>query len=116
MKTFYNLPEKVEFCDICILSNQRPASIPEFLHKPTREGATYLELETNDKGQKICSACKAMKIKENVNWIKREKELNILLNKHRSKDGSHDCIVPGSGGKDSVYASHILKYKYGMIL
>jgi len=37
-----------------------------------------------------------------------------LLDKHRSKDGSYDCIVPGSGGKDSVYASHILKYKYGM--
>jgi N-acetyl sugar amidotransferase len=29
-------------------------------------------------------------------------------------DGSYDCIVPGSGGKDSFYASHILKNKYGM--
>jgi len=114
MKTFYNLPEKVEFCDICTMSNQRPSSIPEFLHKPTREGANYLELEINDKGQKICTACKVMKVKENINWIKREKDLNILLDKHRNKDGNHDCIVPGSGGKDSVYASHILKYKYGM--
>ena len=25
------------------------------------------------------------------------------------KDGSYDCLVPGSGGKDSFYASHILK-------
>ena len=25
-------------------------------------------------------------------------------------------VVPGSGGKDSCYASHILKYKYGMNL
>ena len=23
-------------------------------------------------------------------------------------------LVPGSGGKDSVYAAHVLKYKYGM--
>ena len=45
---------------------------------------------------------------------KREKELIKLLNKHRSKDGKYDCVVPGSGGKDSVYASHLLKYKYGM--
>ena len=37
-----------------------------------------------------------------------------LLDKHRSKSGNYDCIVPGSGGKDSVYTSHILKYKYGM--
>ena len=43
-----------------------------------------------------------------------EKELIKLLDKYRSKDGSHDCLVPGSGGKDSVYASHILKYKYNM--
>ena len=31
-----------------------------------------------------------------------------------SKDGSYDCIVPGSGGKDSAFQAHILKYKYGM--
>ena len=30
------------------------------------------------------------------------------------KDGSYDCIVSGSGGKDSVKVAHILKYKYGM--
>ena len=26
----------------------------------------------------------------------------------------NDCIVGGSGGKDSVFQSHILKYKYKM--
>ncbi|MBL9132119.1 MAG: N-acetyl sugar amidotransferase, partial [Verrucomicrobiaceae bacterium] len=29
-------------------------------------------------------------------------------------NGEYDCLVPGSGGKDSFYQSHILKYKYGM--
>ena len=29
-------------------------------------------------------------------------------------NGEYDCIVPGSGGKDSIFASHILKYKYKM--
>ena len=45
MKTMFGLPEKVIFCSKCVLSNQRPASIPEFLHKPTREGAKYLNLK-----------------------------------------------------------------------
>ncbi|GAG04047.1 unnamed protein product, partial [marine sediment metagenome] len=52
--------------------------------------------------------------KEKIDWRTREEELLKLLDKHRKSDGSYDCIVPGSGGKDSVYASHILKYKYGM--
>ena len=26
----------------------------------------------------------------------------------------YDCVVPGSGGKDSAFAAHILKYKYGL--
>ena len=45
---------------------------------------------------------------------KREKELLKLLDKFRKHDGSYDCLVPGSGGKDSVYAAHLLKYKYKM--
>jgi N-acetyl sugar amidotransferase len=40
--------------------------------------------------------------------------LRELCDRHRKSDGSYDCIVPGSGGKDSFYASHILKNKYGM--
>ena len=45
---------------------------------------------------------------------KREKELIDLCNKYKSNNNYYDCIVPGSGGKDSFYTSHILKYKYGM--
>jgi N-acetyl sugar amidotransferase len=33
---------------------------------------------------------------------------------YRRTDGRYDCIVPGSGGKDSAFTAHILKYKYGM--
>ena len=44
----------------------------------------------------------------------KERELKQLLDRYRSRTGSYDVLVPGSGGKDSVYASHILKYKYGM--
>jgi hypothetical protein len=37
-----------------------------------------------------------------------------LLARYRSKDGSYDCIVPVSGGKDSGYVAYQLKYQYGM--
>lgn len=114
MKFFYNLPKKIEFCSKCVLSNQVPASVPEYLHKPDREGAKYLQLKKNNKGQNICSACEVSEIKKKINWQKREKDLKKILDKYRSKHNDYDCVVPGSGGKDSVYAAHILKYKYGM--
>ena len=44
----------------------------------------------------------------------REEELIKLLDKHRKNDDSYDCLVPGSGVKESAYYAHILKYKYNM--
>lgn len=52
-------------------------------------------------------------MKKKINYKHREKQLLELLDKHRGK-GEFDCVVPGSGGKDSCYAAHILKHKYGM--
>ena len=52
--------------------------------------------------------------KKKIDWIEREKQLRDLLDKHRRKDGKFDVIVPGSGGKDSIYVAHLLKYKYEM--
>jgi N-acetyl sugar amidotransferase len=40
--------------------------------------------------------------------------LRELCDRFRKNDGSYDCLVPGSGGKDSFYAAHMLKFKYGM--
>ena len=62
----------------------------------------------------VCSACSYKKIKNKIDWSLREQMLQELLDKHRKTDGSYDVIVPGSGGKDSGYVSHILKHKYGM--
>ena len=45
---------------------------------------------------------------------KEKKELHILCDKYRRTDGNYDCIVPGSGGKDSAYASWMLKHEFGM--
>ena len=51
-------------------------------------------------------------MKEKTNWSEREKELKKLLDKHRSKDKTFDCLVPVSGGKDGSYVAYNLKYKY----
>lgn len=106
----YGLPEEVVFCKRCVMSNQRPASMPEFKHTPERFGAQYMHID--DEG--ICDACRQAEIKERIDWDEREAELRQLLDKYRRNDGYYDCLVPGSGGKDSAYQSHVLKYKYGM--
>lgn len=51
---------------------------------------------------------------KSINWSTREAELVELCNRFRSEDGRYDCLVPGSGGKDSFMQAHLLKYKYGM--
>ncbi|MGE4553992.1 MAG: N-acetyl sugar amidotransferase [Desulfovibrionaceae bacterium] len=109
-KTMYGLPEKVVYCTKCVMSNQRPASIPEFRHTPEREGAKYMHIGEDG----VCDACRFNEIKAGIDWASREQELLRLLDQYRSTDGSYDCLVPGSGGKDSAYAAHLLKYKYGM--
>ncbi|HPF98919.1 MAG TPA: N-acetyl sugar amidotransferase [Kiritimatiellia bacterium] len=110
VKTYYGLPEKVVFCKRCVMSNQRPASFPEFRHTRDRKGAKYLHIDEEG----VCDACRYAERKAQIDWAKREEELVRLLDQYRRNDGHYDCIVPGSGGKDSCYAAHLLKYKYGM--
>jgi len=109
LEAFYGLPQQVRFCRRCVMSNQRPSSAVEFRHT-IHSRKTTLALDH----QGVCDACRVAEDKQKINWKQREEELLQLLDKHRSKDGSYDCIVPGSGGKDSAYQSHVLKYKYGM--
>ncbi len=40
--------------------------------------------------------------------------LENLLDRYRSKDGSPDCLMPFSGGRDSSYTLHIIKKELGM--
>lgn len=105
----YGLPRVVKFCKRCVMSNQRPVSEVEFKHSINTKKRTMAFDE-----KEICDACRANQQKESIGWKKREEELLEVLEQHRSKDGSYDCIVPGSGGKDSAFQAHILKTKYGM--
>jgi len=109
-ETKFGLPPEVKFCKKCVISNQRPNSAIEYAH--TRN---TIKKTINIGEHGICDACRyADEKKHEINWEERDKELRELCDNYRSKDGSYDCIVPGSGGKDSFYASHVLKYKYGM--
>lgn len=105
----YGLPNQVTFCQRCVTSNQKPISAIEFQHTAASvKQAIHLD-ETD-----ICDACRVAEKKSSIDWQSREAELRALCDKHRSTDGSYDCLVPGSGGKDSFVAAHMLKYKYGM--
>lgn len=110
LTTFYGLPREVKFCKKCVMSNQKPNSKIEFKHGTETPTET---MALDEEG--ICSACRFCERKDNeFDWQKREQMLRDLCDKHRRNDGRYDCIVPGSGGKDSVFASWILKHKYGM--
>lgn len=109
-RTLYGLPAAVAFCKKCTISNQRPNSAVEYTHTEKTKKAT---INFDENG--VCDACRmAEKKHQEIDWDAREKELKALCDKFRSKDGSYDCLLPGSGGKDSFYAAHILKEKYGM--
>lgn len=106
----YGLPATVRFCSRCVISNQRPSSAVEFAHKVDTRKQT---IEFDEHG--VCAACRYAERKANdIDWIERERRLFELCERYRSRNGAYDCLVPGSGGKDSVYASYILKTKYGM--
>ena len=107
---YYGLPSEVKFCKKCVISNQRPNSTVEF-----KSNVKDIKEVIDFDNEGICSACRYHEEKElNIDWEKREEILWKLCDKFRSKDGSYDVIIPGSGGKDSAYTSHLLKYKYGM--
>lgn len=91
----YNLPDAVKYCKRCTVSNQRP------------------RITFNEEG--VCSACQYAEYKKNkIDWKLRDKELRELCDKYRKSDGSYDVIVPSSGGKDSSFVAHQLKYVYNM--
>ena len=109
IKALYGLPESVRFCSRCVISNQRPNSAIEYQHTT---GSKKQTIHFNESG--VCDACRLAEIKRSIDWTQREQELAELCSRHRKSDGTYDCIVPGSGGKDSFYAAHVLKHKYGM--
>ena len=84
------------YCTQCITASTRPA----------------ISFNTNG----ICSACDNLKKNFNINWKKRKLEFIKILKKHKKLNinNDYDCIVPVSGGKDSIYQTYLLKKVYKM--
>ena len=69
---------------------------------------TYPFIDFDENG--VCRYCRNhQKIK-----VKGNRVLKQILQKYRSKDGSPDCIVALSGGRDSCYGLHYIKKELGM--
>jgi N-acetyl sugar amidotransferase len=86
--------KKIKYCTKCVIPDTKP------------------DIQFDKDG--VCSACLYYERRDKVNWEKRKLELEGILEKYRSKDGSnHDCVIPVSGGKDSMY--QVLKMlEFGM--
>jgi len=57
---------------------------------------TKPDLHFDEKGE--CSACRSTRKRKDIDWDKRQKDLEKILN-----DNNGECIVASSGGKDSHY-------------
>lgn len=109
LETMYGLPAEVKFCKICVISNQRPNSAVEYSHHAS---STKVTIAFDSEG--VCDACRFAERKKNqIDWDAREAELFELSKRYEGLRGKYNCLVPGSGGKDSFYQAHILKNKYG---
>lgn len=109
-ETLYGLPQHVAFCSKCVISNQRPNSTIE--HKHTKDSKKQT-ISFDNHG--VCDACRvAERKRSDIDWEQRRRELIELCARYRSRTGHHDCLVPGSGGKDSFYQAWMLKYEFGM--
>ena len=75
LETYYGLPENVEFCKRCVISNQRPASAVEFKHKIDSKKTT-MHLDENG----ICDACKMADIKDSIDCLFDKKLLKEVIN------------------------------------
>lgn len=85
---------KIIYCSKCLMPNSRP------------------RISFDEEG--ICNACRNAEAKLDTDWSERRRLWDKLLDKHRRSDGSWDCLVPWSGGKDSSAIAFKLKYEFGM--
>lgn len=63
----------------------------------------------------ICSACRSVELKHRIDWDARAAKLRQICDEVRSRGSTgYDCIVPVSGGKDSMYQVRTMKEVYGL--
>tara|TARA_B100000212_G_C27383839_1_gene538251 strand:+ start:2487 stop:3605 length:1119 start_codon:yes stop_codon:yes gene_type:complete len=81
------------YCKRCVLPRSKPG------------------LKFDDEG--ICSACRSVDKKYQINWRERSDKLMQICDEIRNKNkGGYDCIVPVSGGKDGTYQVYLMSKVY----
>ena len=65
----------------------------------------------NEKG--LCNACRSQESKRKINWKEREAQLCELTSRIKQQNnGTYDCLVPVSGGKNSWYQAYTMAKKH----
>jgi N-acetyl sugar amidotransferase len=62
----------------------------------------------------ICQACQSAEQKIHIDWVAREKELRRTLEHYKGLGRDYDCMVPISGGKDSMFQLYVVTQVYRM--
>jgi len=84
-----------------------------FCVKCVSPSSSAVPLEFDEHG--VCSACNTSNQKVDIDWKRRDKQFQRILNQYRSEKGyNYDCIIPVSGGKDSYFQVHMIKNVYRM--
>jgi N-acetyl sugar amidotransferase len=73
---------------------------------------TKPQLNFNEDG--VCDACRNWEKKSSVDWDSRKKQLQEIAEKYRKSDGSYDCVIPVSGGKDSTFQALYARDELGL--
>lgn len=71
----------------------------------SNEGMQFDEMD-------ICLACQSNEQKIHIDWVAREKELRRIFEQYRNLGNAYDCLVPISGGKDSIFQLHVVTQVY----
>ena len=108
MSQLYGMPNAVEFCKRCVVSSCRPSSVPELKHQLSDQKPFIRFVEG------VCEACRVAEKKKSTDWVERDRELRDICDRYRKNDGSYDCLISTSSGKDSMMQAHLLRHRYKM--
>jgi asparagine synthetase B (glutamine-hydrolysing) len=98
--------DRLELHDTLLESAQRCKSLRRCTRCVLPETMPFINFD--DGG--VCNYCRNYRPRQ----LLGEDKLEQVLSRFRSRDGSPDCVIAFSGGRDSSYALHVLKRRYGM--
>lgn len=85
----------MKYCRTCIMPDTRPEQV------------------FNTEG--VCDACISAKVKHaQIDWDARRNEFEEILSRYRGDGSWYDCIIPSSGGKDSVFQALTMRDEFKM--